>query len=59
MRQFQQRTAENGSSSSRVLASDAATILAETCFERTSSLFAWCIMSDHIHLLIRPRLNKR
>jgi putative transposase len=34
------------------LADDAATILIETCRERTSSLFAWCIMPDHVHLLV-------
>ena len=37
------------------LATDAAAILAETCLERTSLLFAWCIMPDHIHLLISDK----
>ena len=34
------------------LAADAACILTETCRERPSSLFAWCIMPDHVHFLI-------
>jgi len=34
------------------LADDAASILVETSRERASTLYAWCIMPDHVHLLI-------
>lgn len=34
------------------LADDATTLLLETCRKRATSLFAWCIMPDHVHLLV-------
>ena len=34
------------------LADDATPLLLETCRERAASLFAWCIMPDHVHLRV-------
>lgn len=34
------------------LAQDASDILVTTARERSSSIFAWCIMPDHVHLLV-------
>jgi REP element-mobilizing transposase RayT len=34
------------------LAQEASDILLKTARERSSSIFAWCIMPDHVHLLV-------
>ena len=34
------------------LAREATSVLSETCRQRTSSLYAWCIMPDHVHALV-------
>jgi len=34
------------------LANEVKIVLIETCRERTSTLYAWCVMPDHVHLLV-------
>ena len=34
------------------LANEVKNVLVETCRERTSTLYAWCVMPDHVHLLV-------
>lgn len=34
------------------LANETKNVLVETCRERTSTLYAWCVMPDHVHLLV-------